>query len=154
MSAEHLTDQDIQLFLDGLIPELDEKINHLAGCTQCQMQVKIYKTIYQVSSEAFTEIDPTLADRVMSRIIEQAPVKTVITADRIVFAGMICCFLITLFLFGNNAGSILWDFVNLVSKGNYAKIFVTLFFAGILLVIIQLLDSRLIKNYYANKELI
>jgi len=154
MNAPHLTDNDIQLFIEGQLKEANEKIQHLAGCAHCQLQVGIYRAIYQASSEVTVKIDPILADAVMSRIIAPGKKKVLSFSDNLVFVFMGTCFLLLLLLLGSSAGSIINEFVNMFTKGVHAPLMGLLCFAGVLLIIFQVMDTRLMNNYYAKKKFI
>jgi uncharacterized membrane protein YbjE (DUF340 family) len=154
MNASHLTDHDIQLFIEGQLSEDNENVQHLTGCAQCQLQVSIYRAIYQASSEVPVTIDPTLEDSVMKMIVAPGKKKVFSITDPLVFVFMGICFLLLIILLGSSAGSIIREFVNMFAKGSHAPLMGLLFFAGILLIIFQVMDTRLMNNYYAKKKFI
>lgn len=154
MNASHLTDEDIQQFIEGQLSEDNENVRHLSGCAHCRLQVGIYQAIYRASSEVPVKIDPMLADTVMSRIIAPEKKKVFSIADNLVFVFMGVCLLLLLFLLGYSGGSILREFVNMFVKGIHAPLMGLLGFAGILLIIFQFMDARLMNHYYAKKKFI
>jgi hypothetical protein len=154
MNAPHLTDNDIQQFIEGQLKEDNESIQHLAGCAHCQLQVSIYRAIYRASSEVPVKIDPVLADAVMSSIIAPEKKKVFSIASNLVYVFMGICFLLLLLFLGSSAGSIINEFVNMFTKGVHAPLMGLLCFAGVLLIIFQVMDTRLINNYYAKKKFI
>jgi len=154
MITPHLTDQEIQQYLDGLMTESDEKINHIATCSHCQMQLSLFKTIYQASSEMPVVIDPMLADSVMSEIIIPTEKKVRRTVDYLVYAGMAACFIIIILSLGFSGVIPLQDFWSLFSRGYNSQLMTLLAFAGILLVGFQWLDVKLLKKNYTRENLI
>jgi hypothetical protein len=154
MNAPHLTDIDIQQFIEGHLTGDNESIQHIAGCAHCQLQVSIYRSIYQAASEVPVKIDPALADIIMNRIIAPEKKKVFSIADNLVFVFMGICFLLLLLFLGSSAGTIINEFVNMFTKGVHAQLIGLLGFAGILLIIFQVMDTRLMNNYYAKKKFI
>jgi hypothetical protein len=154
MNGPHLTDNEIQLFIEGHLTEDNKRIHHLAGCAHCQFQVSIYKVIYQASSDVPVNIDPVLADSVMKRIMAQEKKKGFSIADNLVFVFIGICLILLLLLLGSGAGSFMSEFVNMFAKGVHAPLMGLLCFAGVLLIIFQVIDTRLMNNYYAKKKFI
>jgi hypothetical protein len=154
MTTSHLTDQEIQQYLDGLMPESGEKINHLASCTHCQVQLSLYRTVYQASSELPVMIDPMLADSVMSEIIMPIKKRTHLRAESFVFAGMIACFISIILLLAFSDVIIMRNFWSLFSSRYNGQLMALVALAGVLLVGFQWLDVKMLKKYYTRKNLI
>jgi hypothetical protein len=154
MITSHLTDAEIQQHLDGLMTESDEKARHLATCAHCQLQLSVFRTIYQVSSEMPVVIDPMLADSVMGEIIVPINKNVYPRTESLVFAGMISCFVVIVFLFRFSDVIITKDFWSLFTLRYNGELFALVAFAGVLLVGFQWLDGKMLKKIYTRKNLI
>ena len=154
MNGSHLSDNDIQHFIEGQLTEDNEKIQHLAGCIHCQQQFNIYKSVYLAAAELPVVVDPKLADIVMNRITAPGRKKAFDFSDKLVFASMGCCFIFLLLFLGSSAGSNLIVFVTMLAKSTHGQFIGLLCFAGILLVVFQVMDTRLMNIYYNKKKLV
>ncbi len=73
MKNNHVTEDEIQAFLDGTSPERAEQIRrHIAGCPVCRAQEAAYKSLYRDLAVA-PELD--LPANFASRIADAASVK-------------------------------------------------------------------------------
>ena len=154
MITSHLTDTEIQQYLDGLVTEYDERARHLATCTHCQLQLSIFRTIYQASAEMPVVIDPMLADSVMSAIIVPSKKSAYARTEIPVFAGMIAIFVVIFLLLVFSDVIITRDFWSLFLSPGNGQLLTLVVFSGILLVGFQWLDGKMLKKIYSRKNLI
>jgi anti-sigma factor RsiW len=70
MEIEHLTETEIQDFLDGNLPEREQEIErHLTECADCRCEVAIYERLYlDLADSATASLDLGFADRVAVRL--------------------------------------------------------------------------------------
>lgn len=70
MKQGHLSEFQIQQYLDGQQPDASETEAHLAGCSTCREALNAYNTVYDALSEA-PEIQMTanLRNRVLAQIV-------------------------------------------------------------------------------------
>lgn len=75
MVEEHLTDQQIQDFLDGNLSQEQESIfrGHLQSCPQCHSELAQYRALYsELQSEMAFELSPDFSSRVITAIQAEA----------------------------------------------------------------------------------
>ncbi len=79
MNNGHLTDDDLQAFLDGSIPEAAGINKHLSDCPACRLALQQYRALY-----AALAYDPTpaLSDGFAERVLAELPVEQDLTAKR------------------------------------------------------------------------
>lgn len=83
MNEIHLTDDQLQAYLDGTLAETDAVEVHFASCPHCRQALEVYRQLYAaIEEEAAPELSPDFVDRVMTRLPESE-----FTADAEVFAG-------------------------------------------------------------------
>ena len=71
MAQQHLTDREIQDFLDGNVPlyELDLLKQHLNGCPHCQHQIEQYRTLYvDLKQKVDFDLPPNFAESIVAQI--------------------------------------------------------------------------------------
>ena len=70
MNIKHISDDEIQSFLDGIDMENRALIQeHLDSCSLCQNNLKTYQQLYQsISSAEISELSPDFSDRVMAEL--------------------------------------------------------------------------------------
>ena len=68
MNIKHISDDEIQSFLDGIDMENRALIQeHLDGCSLCQNSLKTYQEVYRsISTAEISELAPGFSDRVMA----------------------------------------------------------------------------------------
>jgi hypothetical protein len=68
----HLTDDQLQDFLDSNIPGSDPIVAHLDGCPRCRQALAAYKGLYSaMEKEAAMELPCDFADAVMERLPQE-----------------------------------------------------------------------------------
>lgn len=71
MNETHLTDEQLQAYLDGTIDDAAEVELHLEACPRCRRELEIYEQLYvTISEEDVPELSPDFIDRVMARLPE------------------------------------------------------------------------------------
>lgn len=74
MTASHLTDQHLQDYLDGLLPESNPVALHLQTCPRCQKALETYRLIYaELQTDTVPDLSPNFADAVMARLPQISP---------------------------------------------------------------------------------
>ena len=75
MAITHITDNDIQAYLDAKqngLPVDTKVIQHLENCRKCQKQVNQYTRLYEILAvDEGCELSSGFADRVVSSVIPQ-----------------------------------------------------------------------------------
>lgn len=68
MGLKHLSDDEIQSYLDGNLREQEESIaEHLALCEQCRDELQVYRALYSGLTDAPVEsLAPGFSDRVLA----------------------------------------------------------------------------------------
>jgi hypothetical protein len=68
MSIKHISDEDIQSYMDGIDMENRAFIEeHLNSCTLCHNTLKAYQEVYQgISNAEIKELSPEFSDRIMA----------------------------------------------------------------------------------------
>jgi anti-sigma factor RsiW len=76
MGLKHLSDDEIQSYLDGTSSEYNEPVaQHLAECEQCRQELQVYRALYGSLSDAPVEsLAPGFSDRLLARL-PNAPVR-------------------------------------------------------------------------------
>ena len=76
MAFKHLTDMEIQDYLDDNLPQEQSGIvqNHIENCRSCQNELKLYRNLYGgLKEEPAFSLSPNFAASIVSRIeVEQA----------------------------------------------------------------------------------
>lgn len=71
MNEIHITDEQLQAYLDGTLAKTDAMEAHLASCPHCRQALEVYRQLYTaIEEEAAPELSPDFADRVMARLPE------------------------------------------------------------------------------------
>lgn len=77
MELKHLSDNELQQYLDksdSLAPELEE---HLKNCPQCQGELHLYQKLAEnISADERSVLPETFSDQVMAKVKKLAPVAT------------------------------------------------------------------------------
>lgn len=83
MSHGHLTDNQLQDYLDGNIRESDALTAHVQSCPQCRRALETYAHIYMaIEKNPIPELSPGFVDDVMARLPEKTPVAETALAGR------------------------------------------------------------------------
>jgi anti-sigma factor RsiW len=73
VNAIHLTDEQLQAYLDGTLADADAVELHLETCPACRQALEAYRQLYvAIEEEAAPELSPDFVDRVMARLTESA----------------------------------------------------------------------------------
>jgi len=76
MAVKHLSDEQIQRYLEGDMSLDSEAVYHLQECPICQRQLQIYRKVYQgLQQDADFELAPGFAETVITRLTT-VPVKS------------------------------------------------------------------------------
>jgi len=71
VNASHLTDEQLQAYLDGTLGDTAEVEAHLASCPRCRREVELYKQLYvTIEQDDIPDLSPDFVDRVMDRLPE------------------------------------------------------------------------------------
>lgn len=98
----HLSDEQIQDFLDGNLPEREEEIRaHIESCTRCREEVDRYRSLYlELAAAPENALAPGFADRVVAGLQPEAS-NGKFTVDRLVLAAAaLGCLVTTIILIG------------------------------------------------------
>lgn len=69
MSKDHLTDHQLQDYLDGNLAETDPLAVHLNDCPHCQQALVVYRSLYSaIEQTPVPELSPDFAEAVMNRL--------------------------------------------------------------------------------------
>jgi len=77
MALEHLTDQNIQDYLDrNLSADQSAKVRqHLNECAACRSQFEVYQKLYsELSAEVSVALSPAFVTAIMQKIQQEAPI--------------------------------------------------------------------------------
>ena len=73
MALKHLTDNQVQEYLDGKISKNSWMAEHLRSCSDCTEQIDAYSSLYSaLEVEEKMGLSANFADRVVSTITAQA----------------------------------------------------------------------------------
>jgi anti-sigma factor RsiW len=100
--ARHLTDEEIQAYLDGSAAEIDAGLRaHLETCRQCRELLGDYEALYaRLADRPGLEAPQDLARSVISRLgLEPARGRFSVPGDLVLVAGAIAAMVITAFVF-------------------------------------------------------
>jgi len=76
VTDDHLTDRQLQEYLDGIIDKSDPLVRHLDSCPRCRQALQEYKQLYTtIENEPVPELSPAFADNVLARLPETAGVS-------------------------------------------------------------------------------
>ena len=106
---KHLTDRDIQLFLDGALPPETQKtfLLHLRNCSHCRQEWRLYRQLYRaMAALPYPAISPDFAGQTMRRISPEIPSRRKVVRKRFsaafgmlfIFAGLLGGFLLSTWL--------------------------------------------------------
>ncbi len=71
MNELHLTDEQLQAYLDGTLDDIVEVEAHLGSCPRCRREMELYRQLYgTISQEDAPQLSPDFVDRVMARLPE------------------------------------------------------------------------------------
>ncbi len=71
MNERHLTDEQLQAYLDGTLDEAAEVETHLASCPRCRREVELYRQLYvAIERDDIPDLSPGFVERVMDRLPE------------------------------------------------------------------------------------
>ncbi len=71
MTDRHLTEEQLQDYLDGALAESDPVIRHLDDCPRCRQALQSYRRLYDaLELEPARELSPDFADKVVARLPE------------------------------------------------------------------------------------
>ena len=69
MAVRHLTDEQIQRYLDGNISRDSDAAHHLQHCPACMRQLELYREVYEgLHRDVGFELAPGFAESVMARL--------------------------------------------------------------------------------------
>ena len=69
MAVRHLTDEQIQRYLDGDMSRDSDAAYHLQHCPACQRQLELYREVYEgLQQDVSFELAPGFAESVMNRL--------------------------------------------------------------------------------------
>jgi len=69
MAVRHLTDEQIQRYLDGDMSRDSDVAYHLQHCLACQQQLELYRKVYEsLQQDVGFELAPGFAESVMTRL--------------------------------------------------------------------------------------
>ena len=69
MAVRHLTDEQIQRYLDGNVRRDDDAADHLQQCPACQRQLELYGKVYEgLRQDVGFELSPGFAQSVVTRL--------------------------------------------------------------------------------------
>ena len=69
MAVRHLTDEQIQRYLDGDMSRDSDVVYHLQHCPVCQRQLELYREVYEgLHRDVGFELAPGFAESVMARL--------------------------------------------------------------------------------------
>ncbi len=99
MRLKHISDDEIQDYLDGNITSEKESIEaHLRLCKTCQTNLELYRELYgELASEGSMELSADFADTVISRLqtTEAKKFRTSLLNIIAVILGAVVCIVIT-----------------------------------------------------------
>jgi len=73
MAVRHLTDEQIQRYLDGDISCDSDEARHLQKCAACQREVQSYRKVYEgLGQDIGFELSPGFTESVMTRLAATA----------------------------------------------------------------------------------
>jgi len=74
----HLTDEQIQEFAEGLMPEKNNEIEeHLKSCRNCRVEVEAYRNLFaELNEEMDSALSNTFVDSVMTKIAMESSAKS------------------------------------------------------------------------------
>ncbi len=85
MAVRHLTDEQIQHYLDGNMHRDDDATYHLQHCPACQRQLELYRKVYEsLQQDVGFELKPGFAESVMTRLAATSE-----KSSRVSLAGLI-----------------------------------------------------------------
>lgn len=119
MNQKHLTDEQLQDYLDGNISESDPIAIHVQNCSRCREALKLYEDLrLGLERETAIELSPGFADAVMDRLPEKLPTTLTATSGRfqikdslVLVAAAVALIATGLFFVGSDS------LVNLLSEG-------------------------------------
>jgi anti-sigma factor RsiW len=83
VNQEHLTDEQLQDYLDGNISKSEPIAVHLENCPGCQQALRLYEGLrLGLEKEMATDLAPDFADAVMDRLPEKLPTMVTTTPGR------------------------------------------------------------------------
>jgi hypothetical protein len=104
LALNHLSDNDIQDFLDGNLPEREAQISrHCRECQSCREEIETYRLIYgQLPALVTEESAPDLCHRVLSALHRDSHLSgRAAVWDRLtVFAAAAACLAVSVLLLG------------------------------------------------------
>jgi hypothetical protein len=156
MSIKHISDRDIQTYLDGIEMENRALIKeHLDSCSPCHNTFKAYQEVYLgISSAEVSELSPGFSDRVMEDLKKKLENKSQLRET----LSLIALFLVgsvVSFYFVNPFASLLNLFKGLFSTtiqyieellptfNGYSSIIIMVV---LILILIEVLDKKVIKT--------
>lgn len=156
MNIKHISDQEIQSFLDGIDMEKRALIQeHLDSCSLCQNTLKTYQEIYRsISTAEISELSPGFSDRVMADLERKLENKSQLK-ETLALIGLFLVGSIVSFYFVNPFSSLLHLFKNLFSTAiqyidkilptlnGYSSIIIMVV---LILIVIEVLDKKVVKT--------
>lgn len=88
--SKHLTDHDIQIFLDGKLPAAMARVfrEHLQQCNSCRKQFEQYTQLYQALKTETESLPNNFANRVVSALHVESPKKDTYFRKEILLVGI------------------------------------------------------------------
>ncbi len=85
MAVRHLTDEQIQRYLDGGISRDSDASHHLQHCQACMRQLELYREVYEsLQQDVGFKLTPGFAESVMTRLAATSE-----KSSRVSLAGLI-----------------------------------------------------------------
>ncbi|WP_315821600.1 hypothetical protein [Paraflavitalea speifideaquila] len=134
MSSHHLTDSEIQQYLDGVLAKDSPLNEHLQDCPACRLQVSFYKEIFTVIEQNLpVSTDTLLPDIIMANIMTSAKNKAGRSQVIILYGIALAVPASILFLFGRGLAQAFSGIIELFGQHQYIQFFSVFLFSGTLL---------------------
>ncbi len=115
---KHLTDLELQLYLDGsLLPDNKKIVSHLAGCDICKLELERYKTVYaELKNEDEAILSASFADKVIAALPEKKQSFAFLNSESFMYATAAVMMIITVLYYGESFAHLKNVFVSLGEK--------------------------------------
>lgn len=115
---KHLTDLELQLYLDGsLLPDNKEIVFHLAGCDICKQELERYKTVYaELTNEDEAVLSANFADNVIAALPEKKQSFALLNSEIFMYSTAAVMMIIAVLYFGESFAPLKNVFVSLGEK--------------------------------------
>lgn len=161
---KHLTDEEIQDYLDGNIISQNELIEgHLENCELCQDNLQKYRKLYaELARDVNFALSPHFAETVISKLPQRKASLFGLSLAEILTIGITVPFMLFPFIYlisrsfmtqsftriafsFSNSMSKFWNLVKAFSEEQYFSI---LFLAGCVLLVVYLVDKFFLQNRF------